>query len=197
MRIFTLDLSRANTGWSTLIPKSIECGSFRAPGEFDPEVFWNFESWLVDKFEHYRKTPEPITHVAIERVYSSGAGKLVPTEDLAGPGFKVQSLMSFDSMAYLLGFRSIAMAKCQQYGLPIYMPTVIQWRASIFGKGVKPPTTCNTRDKRTRWWKKHAVEYCRLLNITVPDADAAEAVCIAFWLRAQLQHERYQQGSML
>lgn len=197
MRIAAFDLSRSNSGWASLIPKNIDCGSYRAPGEFDPEIFSNFESWFVDRIEYYKDTPEPVTHVAIEKVFSSGGGKLVPTEDLAGPGFKVQNMGNFASMAYLLGFRSIAMAKCHKFGVNLYMPTVNEWRASIFGKGVKPPASCNTQSKRRTWWKNHAKEYCRLLNISVPDADAAEAVCIALWLRAQLQHERYVQGSML
>jgi hypothetical protein len=199
MRINAYDLSKANSGWSSLTSKRIDCGSFTATGDIDPEIFLSFSRWFYDSIDRYLGTPEPVTHVAIERVMPGGKSKIeiIPGKaDLVG-GLRVKDFTNFETQAYLLGFRGIAMATVQGFGLPLYMPTVGEWRRSFYGKGVKPPPDRNTPAKRKTWWKHMAKRQCELLSIHVPDADAAEACGIGFWLRAQLQYERYAQGSMI
>lgn len=57
------------------------------------------------------------------------------------------------------------------------------WRKSFFGPGFKPPIKIVQKEgeepAEEKLWKQAAIDRCRLLHITVKNADAAEAVGIA------------------
>lgn len=58
------------------------------------------------------------------------------------------------------------------------------WRKSFFGAGFKPPVKITEKEGEDpeveKLWKKAAVDRCRSMRIEVRNADAAEAVGIAF-----------------
>lgn len=205
MRILTWDPSLRNVGWATLTPTRVDAGSYKPAGEFDYQIFRNFERFFVEKIRQYQDTDEPVSAIAIERIQPGGGQRKVPAKDMVG-GFVMQDTTNLRAQSMLYGMRAIAMAKVailieRDPTFGFFLPSVQEWRASFYGKidgkAVRPPPECNTHSKRSKWWKDKAIEQCRALRIHVPDADAAEAVGIAIWTRARLKEGRNQQGALL
>lgn len=199
MRLFTLDISKANTGWATLTPKRVECGSFRPTGDTDGKLFASFRKFVFESIDKYFDTPEPVTAVAIERIMPGGTSKRVPVakNDMIG-GFEIKNTTNFETQLALYGLRAVALEVIEVFGLPVFMPTVSVWRKSFLGFSHAPRSMAFKNDyQRAKWIKERTIEACQQLNIHVPNHDAADAVGIAIWLRARLQQERFRQASLL
>lgn len=87
------------------------------------------------------------------------------------------------TMYGLYGMHAIACEVFATRNIPIKVCNQTSWRSSFF-RGERPPR--GTEDPG-KWWKNHAKKYCEMLKIPVPSADAAEAVGILYWLKAQVQ----------
>jgi hypothetical protein len=203
MRTLSLDISKARTGWTTRVPRQVECGSYRPSGDSHGEIFADYLSWLRRMVAKHADTPEPIRFVAIERVLPGNVGGFVdaPKGDLiGGPVFKPTT--NFDTQFVLYGLHAITQAELWLANIPFLMATPGEWRASYFGRGTKPPKELKG-SKRSKWWKDLALQKADEFGVVVTDSDSAESYGLSCWLNVRLQQERFkrmaveqQQGTM-
>lgn len=170
----------------------VECGSFTADGDTEGQLFSDFarkaSALLVEK--------RPI-RVAVEMRMPTSAGHWEDSRDGELIGGKQWKTDKFDGAAKRQdGLRAVLLATISAPRPKLQIPAGIQyvevavatWRRSFFGAGVKPPVSEREAGKSRQWWKREAKMKAASLGLqlgfTVPNADAAEAVGIVFWLAA-------------
>lgn len=132
---------------------------------------------------------DPITDVAIEMPLRSNI-TFTKTEVNPNAVFFGQAVTKHQKggttmavMYSLYGLHTIACAAFADVNINIHVVDQNAWRSSFY-RGERPPR--GTSDQ-TKWWKNLAKTYCERLRIEVPNADAAEAVGILWWLKAQIE----------
>ncbi len=83
------------------------------------------------------------------------------------------------------GCRAVILATLNAMQIPTFEVATSTWRKSFFPDGTRPPDHI-VKGKTAAWWKAEAVRKCGDMGIDVDGHDAAEAVGISFWLRANI-----------
>lgn len=144
----------------------------RPAGDADGEIFRGFRKWL-----YVYLLDNEIKHAAIEAPLIS---------NLTRKGLDGIERPMASQRAYLraYGFRAIALETCFRLSIPCIEVNQSTWRPAFLGAGyrVKRPAQ--------NYYKKLAVQQCRLLKWDVPNMDAAEACGVVFWLAGHLKTAR-------
>lgn len=171
---------------------SIKTGILRAQGDEDWQKAGSLAVQLIAELHESvdgTRRRKPLDFVAIERPLPNVMQFEKESHDMVGS----ESTMTINPNQMLL--HQLIGSVCgilAAYKIPHVTIPPQTWRASYFGKGFKPPRKPvkdkHGNQKRNRrgelmWkndWKTPAVEKARSLRIDVRNADAAEAVGIAF-----------------
>lgn len=171
---------------------SIKTGLIKAEGKADEDKAGSLAVQLIAELHEHvdgRRVRKPIDFVAIERPLPNVMQFEKETDDLAGGSVETTINPNQMLLHQLIG---AACAILAAYKIPYVTIAPQSWRASYFGKGFKPPKKPvkdkHGNQKKNRrgelmWkndWKTPAIEKARALRIEVRNADAAEAVGIAF-----------------
>ena len=200
MKLFAIDPSKTNTGWCIMDTQQVSrarCGSIALgkSGTSNPEVFSNFDKWLVATLDEEARSPDPIYEAAIEDVVWGGV-KFVPSGDMVG-GSKPQNTTNRQWITLALGLQAIFLFRLHDRGIHRRIVRADDWRKGFMGMSRAPKGTKNSGD----WLKKRGKEILEQHKIFVPNLDAADATGIAFWLAGQVQRDRLYaqatQGKML
>lgn len=158
---------------------------FTHRGKAAMELLEHLQLLIKDQME----LGDPITDVAIEMPLRSNI-TFTKTEVNPNAGFFGQAVTKHQkggtTMAViysLYGLHTIACAAFSDVNINVHVVEQNAWRSSFY-RGERPPR--GTADN-TKWWKNLAKKYCDMLKIPVPNADAAEAVGILWWLKSQLE----------
>ncbi|MBO6755711.1 MAG: hypothetical protein JJ902_05260 [Roseibium sp.] len=194
MRYAGLDVSKSCTGWGLVTPSGAQAGTFRCPihrpfnlpkgkldatyaGKVGDWFFRQLDAWLCkmkpDIIAIEQPKPGNLTRNKTEVDYSGlFAGESLKTTKVGNTNFETSHMLQ--SLAFG------AAAVCVRRGLePRYVP-VKTWRSTV---GIK---TAPANEKNpTAWYKKQAKTLVSAHGHDIKSGDAAEGLCIAFWLREQ------------
>jgi Holliday junction resolvasome RuvABC endonuclease subunit len=166
--ILGLDVATC-TGWALYEPgaslSSIKTGLLKASGEDAEEKAASLACLLL----RLLKADRP-DFVAIEQPMRNVVSFRKTRETLAGP---IEEQTINPNALHLSSLTGAAVAVVACFRLPWQTIPSATWRAHFLGFGRKPGFDRSA-------WKRAAVERCRMLRIDVKNADAAEAVGIAF-----------------
>lgn len=90
-------------------------------------------------------------------------------------------------LASVYGCRAVILATLNALQIPTFEVVTSTWRKSFFPDGTRPPDHI-AKGKTAKWWKQEAIRKCESMGIDVDGHDAAEAVGISFWLRANINN---------
>jgi hypothetical protein len=182
MRFVGLDQALRNSGAAVLDgDRFVLAEAFHARAHGQGAAFREFRNW----WSGFLDTHNP-DWVAIEEPLRSDMMRTSVAyrpNDAFGQSV-VKSKVPLTNMQTLLGLygvRALAIEVCEEMKIEYVEINNQTWRGVIHGK--KPPKgTANTSE----WWKAQALVRCKQLNWAVPSKDAAEAACIAEWLRISM-----------
>ena len=166
---------------------SIKTGLLKAEGDNAEEKAASLARLLIDELHEWRdekvdgvltkrRVRKPLDFVAIEQPMRNIKSFRKTKTDLAG---EVGEATINPNALQLEGLVCAAVAIVAAFRLPWATIPSATWRKSFFGAGFKPPLKQVGREVK-KDWKGAAVEKCRALRIEVRNADAAEAVGVAF-----------------
>lgn len=172
MRIAGFDLA-TTTGAAVLEGgRLLHAEKFRAAGDTHAEIFRGFRRW----FYNFLRSQE-VERAAIE-------APLITTISRKLPDGTSEPLTNLQTFLVLYGVRAIALETGYRVlGQEIFEVNQATWRKAFLGNG--------------RAKKADAIAQCKLLRWSVPNADAAEACGVAWWLDGHLrQSNRARPGDL-
>lgn len=152
-------------------------------------VMGEFRRHLIALINTMMEEDDRITDVAIEEPLRSDLKFRKPVVDTstawAGQAVRYEERggTSFSAVYGLYGLHTAACEVAADRNINIHIVHQNTWRSSFY-RGERPPRGC---DDPSKWWKQHAKKYCEMLKVPVPNADAAEAVGILYWLKSQVE----------
>jgi hypothetical protein len=195
MRLGGLDIA-TTTGFACADGEVITASSFRSGAKraFDlarGEVDYDHEGIVAREFrDHLRAwlVSNEIEALGIEQPLTPNLTIKKPVvnfqSDFAGQAitYETKGATTYGTIyrLYILHGQAVELAK--RLNIKPYVVHQATWRKAFFGD-MRPPKGCTDKSK---WWKEQAKMQCHRLGIEVKNADAAESVGVAFWLRGAL-----------
>lgn len=182
MRFVGLDQALRNSGAAVLDgDRFVLAEAFHARATGQGAAFREFRNWWAAFLDRH----EP-GFVAIEEPLRSDMMRTSvayrPNDAFGQSVIKTKvPLTNMQTLLGLYGVRAIAIEVCEEMKVEYVEVNNTTWRGMIHG--TKPPK--GTKDT-SGWWKERALARCRQLGWAVPSKDAAEAACIAEWLRISM-----------
>ncbi len=165
MILLGIDQSMRATGWAFNTPHRVFTGTIKPAGKIEGNRLCRLANGLHQILrDHGRPTAAAIEAPA----YFIGRDNRA-------------------TLQAVYGCRAVLLATFNALEIPTFEVVTSTWRKSFFPDGTKPPDNI-ARGKTSAWWKDEAVRKCGDMSIDVDGHDAAEAVGISFWLRANISN---------